>query len=100
LSVVGSLKQKEAQMRILKRVLLGGAVAAVVAGTVLAPAPAAAEWRGHHGWGWHAPWHGARWHAGWHHGWGWRGGVYAVGYHWIPGHYTPWGAWIPAHWGY
>ncbi len=102
-------------MRLLKRLALGGLLAASVAVPLLTPTPAEAWWRG--GWGWHAGW-GWGWHPGyaWRPGWGWRGGV-VVGvppvvvapaapyyapppYRWIPGHRAWNGRWIPPHWGY
>jgi hypothetical protein len=94
-------------MTSLKRVLLGGAVAACLAAPLVTPAPAQAWWAHP---GWHAGW-------GWHAGFGWRGGVFvgvprvvvgppvvyappAYGYRWIPGYYTPAGVYVAPHWGY
>ncbi len=96
-------------MKALKRILVGGAMAAALAVPLLTPAPADAWWA-RPGWGWHGGW-------GWHAGYGWRGGVYvgvpgvvvappvvyappAYGYRWIPGHYLPNGVYVGPHWGY
>ncbi len=96
-------------MGFVKKMTIGGLLAACVAGPLLAPSPAQAWWA-RPGWGW-----------GWHGGWGWRGGVFIGGpafvaappvvvappvayapapYRFIPGHYDPWGRWVPPHWGY
>jgi hypothetical protein len=96
-------------MSVLKKILYGTALAAVLGAPLLTPEPAQAWWA-RPGWGW-----------GWHAGWGWRGGVFigapaiAVGvppvyaappvyapspYRWVPGHYLPNGAYVPPHWGY
>lgn len=104
-------------MRVLKRLALGGVMAAALAAPLLAPTPAEAWWRG--GWGWHAG-YGWGWHPGWGwgwHPWGWGGGVVVAAppvvvapppvayappppYRWIPGYYAANGRWVPPHWGY
>jgi hypothetical protein len=77
----------------IKKTVLGLAVAALTIGAVMVPKPAEAYWVRGYGWGWHAPYVVVRPAYGY-------GPVryWAPGHYWVRPHYTPWGAFVPGHW--